>query len=308
MTIKPSRHSGKSSAASLAARFPAEARRLGISVEAIRDAYAREAFFRRLAISPWRDRFVLKGSVLLVALLHQWHRPTQDADFLVLEAMDADVLRKVLVEVTSLPMDDAVDFDVASLRLSEMQEDARMVGHRATMEANLGHGRLVFRADIGFNDVVTPAPDLLTMETVLSVPITILGSTLFTAVAEKFDAMVDHGLANTRAKDFFDVALIARVATVDGDRLVEAIRATFNNRNRILPTAWPAVLDEVANDHTQAQRYQRFLAQAGKEGSDDLLRTMAGIRKFLSAPLQHLEPKRPFPFIWSPGHGWRKRT
>lgn len=263
-------------------------------------------FFRRLAISPWRDRFVLKGSVLLVALLHQWHRPTQDADFLVLEAMDADALRTVLIEVTSLPMDDEVVFDVASLRLSAMQEDARMVGHRAIMEASFGKGRLVFRADVGFNDVVTPAPDLLTMDTILSGPVTILGSTLFTAVAEKFDAMVDRGLANTRAKDFYDLALIARVATVDGERLVRAIRATFSNRNRILPTAWPAVLDEVANDATHAQRYRQFLAQAGREESENLLRTIAGIRVFMSEPLQYLEPDRPFPFIWSPGQGWRK--
>ena len=306
MTSNPSRWSGKSSAASLAARFPAEARRLHISVEAVRDAYARDCFFRRLAISAWRDRFILKGSVLLVALLHQWHRPTQDADFLVLEAMDADTLRTVLVEVTSLPMDDEVVFDVTSLRLSAMQEDARMVGHRAIMKARLGKGRLVFRADVGFNDVVTPAPNLLTMDTVLSRPVTILGSTLFTAVAEKFDAMVDHGLANTRAKDFYDLALIARVAIVDGDRLVRAIRATFSNRGRILPTAWPAVLDEVANDAAHVQRYRQFLAQAGRGESADLRQAIAGIRAFMSEPLQCLDPARPFPFIWSPEQGWRE--
>jgi hypothetical protein len=242
MTSNPSRWSGKSSAASLAARFPAEARRLGISVGAVREAYAREAFFRRLAISRWRDRFVLKGSILLVALLHQWHRPTQDVDFLVLEAMDADKLRTVLNEVTSLPMDDEVVFDVTSLRLRSMQEDAHVVGHRAIMAASLGKGQLIFRADFGFNDVVTPAPDLLSIDTILSWPVTILGSTLFTAVAEKFDAMLDHGMANTRAKDFYNLALIARVATVDGERLVWAIRATFLNRLRSLPSAWPAVL------------------------------------------------------------------
>ena len=67
---------------------------------------------------------MLKGSVLLVTLLHQWHRPTQDADFLVLEAMDADTLRAVLIEVTSLPMDDEVVFDVASLRLSAISVKA----------------------------------------------------------------------------------------------------------------------------------------------------------------------------------------
>jgi len=244
--------------------------------------------------------------VLLVALLHQWHRPTQDADFLVLEAMDADTLRTVLIEVTSLPMDDEVIFDAASLRLSVMQEDARMVGHRAIMEASLGKGRLVFRADVGFNDVVTPAPDLLTMDTVLSGPVTILGSTLFTAVAEKFDAMVDHGLANTRAKDFYDLALIARVATVDGERLVRAIRATFSNRSRILPTAWPAVLNEVANDAAHVQRYRQFLAQAGREEPENLRQAITEIRAFMFEPLQYIKPVRPLPCLWSPGQGWRQ--
>lgn len=80
MTIQPSR-SGRTSAASIAARFSAEAKRLGISVEAVREEYAREAFFRRLVQSPWRDDFVLKGSVLLIAVLRHHHRLTQISSY-----------------------------------------------------------------------------------------------------------------------------------------------------------------------------------------------------------------------------------
>ena len=95
------------------------------------------------------------------------HAPTQ-------APYSDEAIQKVLIAISSLPMDDAVVFDISSLRLTQIQEDARAVGHRAIMDANLGRGRLLFRADIGFNDVVTPAPEILSMETILSGPVTIL--------------------------------------------------------------------------------------------------------------------------------------
>jgi len=70
--------------------------------------------------------------------------------------------------------DTAGGTDVASLRLTQIQEGALIAGHRAIIDAKFGRGRLLFRADIGFNDVVTPAPEILSMETILSAPVTIL--------------------------------------------------------------------------------------------------------------------------------------
>jgi hypothetical protein len=304
MSIRPSRWSGKTSPASIAARLPAEAKRLGLSVEAVRDAYVREAFFRRLAVSSWHNRFVLKGSVLLVGLLRAWHRPTLDADFLVLQTLDSSTLSSVLLEIISIPLEDCVIFDPNSLRLTPMQEDARMIGQRAIIEASLGRGRLIFRADIGFNDIVTPNPNMLTLETVLSEPVSILGSTITTVIAEKFDAMLDLGLANTRAKDFYDLALIAKTAEVDGETLLHSLRATFLHRGRTLPNQWPEILDTVAANSDQIQRYHQFLAQANRTQSGDLPAVIGIIKNFLSEPLLHSNPSKPFGKRWRADAGW----
>jgi hypothetical protein len=188
-----------------------------------------------------------------------------------------------------------------------MQADASLVGQRVTMAAALGHSRLIFRADIGFNDVITPRPGLVTFDAILADPITIWGSTLATVIAEKFDAVIDHGLANTRAKDFYDLATIARNASIDGEDLLAALRATFHNRSRRLPTTWPPILDQVATEADQIQRYRRFLEQAGRPSGDDLPSALAVIRHLLEGPLRQLGHSEPFKAAWIPTQGWTPR-
>lgn len=98
----PPSSSGKTSAASVVARLRNIARERGLSVEAARDHFAREAFLRRLVASPFAGDFVLKGSVLLLAWFREFHRPTMDADFLVRKPMSSDDLRAALTTIITI--------------------------------------------------------------------------------------------------------------------------------------------------------------------------------------------------------------
>ena len=184
----PPSSSGKTSAASVVARLRNIARERGLSVEATRDHFVREAFLRRLVASPFAEDFILKGSVLLLAWFREFHRPTMDADFLVRKPMSSGDLRAALMTIIAIPQDDQVLFDAQSLRMDAMQEDRTMVGYRISIAGGLGAGSLLFRADIGFSDVVTPQPGMVSLDGLMAGSITLLGSTIVTVIAEKYDA------------------------------------------------------------------------------------------------------------------------
>ncbi len=302
--MKPS-SSGKTSAASIAARLRNAARTHGISVEAARDHFAREGFLRRLAKTAHAEDFILKGSVLLLAWLKDFYRPTLDADFLVRRAMEPEELRRVITEIATIADDDRIIFDPGSIRLETMQEGQRIPGQRLMMSGSLGSGTVHFRADIGFADVITPRPTPVQLEGLFAEPITVLGSTVTTVIAEKFDAMVDRGLANTRMKDYYDLAVLSRTQTIDGDELVDALRATFTNRGRPLPAAWPPSLNALAHDERQSAMWKSFLAEIRQPGFARLEQAIEEIAALLGEPLQHVEPRRRFAKRWLAGIGWR---
>ncbi|MCY2992364.1 MAG: nucleotidyl transferase AbiEii/AbiGii toxin family protein [Planctomycetota bacterium] len=78
-------------------------------------------------------------------------------------------------------------------------------GVRARFQATLGNSRIAMQVDIGFSDVITPAPATIRYPSLLKLPTAeLLGYNRETAIAEKFEAMVKLGELNSRMKDFFD--------------------------------------------------------------------------------------------------------
>lgn len=300
----PPSSSGKTSAASVVARLRNIARERGLSVEATRDHFVREAFLRRLVASPFAEDFILKGSVLLLAWFREFHRPTMDADFLVRKPMSSGDLRAALMTIIAIPQDDQVLFDAQSLRMDAMQEDRTMVGYRISISGGLGAGSLLFRADIGFSDVVTPQPGMVSFDGLMAGSITLLGSTIVTVIAEKYDAMVDRGATNTRMKDYFDLATLARRQAFSGHELTGAVRATFTNRSRKMPIHWDERLNALPGDARQQRLWATFLREISKTDFGTLEQVIAEIRAMLEEPLRHVEPDRQFVKAWKPGVGW----
>ena len=96
------------------------------------------------------------------------------------------------------------------------------------------------QVDVGFGDAITPGATLVDFPALLDFPPRLRAYPRETVVAEKLDAMVQLGMANSRMKDFYDVAVLARDYDFEGDILVRAIRATFERRQTPLPTANPS--------------------------------------------------------------------
>jgi hypothetical protein len=169
--------------------------------------YALERLLYRLSVSPHRDIFVLKGALLFDLWTHQPYRPTRDLDLLGCGDSSLERYRKLFSEIcTQTVEDDGVSFFADTVTAERIRDDEDYEGVRLVLQARLGAARISLQIDIGFGDVITPSPVEVEYPTLLDFPAPKLRAyPKETVVAEKFEAMVKLGIANSRMKDFYDL-------------------------------------------------------------------------------------------------------
>lgn len=289
-------------AASVLARLLNRSRSTGENYNLLLSRFVIERLLYRLSASPHADHFVLKGA-LLFALWHDSpHRPTKDADLLGFGADDEPTLRTRFTDICTTAADDGVRFAAETIRIAPIRHDTAYGGLRLVVTAFVGNARLPVQVDIGFGDAITPAPERVSFPTLLDdLPAAALRAyPVYTVIAEKLHAMVVLGMANTRMKDFFDLATIARSTAVDGDTLTQAIRATFSRRDTALPEATPVALTpDFATDPAKLQQWRAFQAKLQLR-HEPLAEVVALLGDFLVPPLLALRANAWVGATWNP--------
>jgi len=147
----------------------------------------------------------------------------------------------------------------------------------------IGPAEIPVQIDVGSGDAVTPGPDIAVFPTLLDFPAPqVRAYPIYTVVAEKFEAMVKLGTANTRMKDFHDLWFMAGRFEFNSRILRQAIHATFARRQTDLPQAPKPFADEFANDPTKQAQWSAFLRRNRlTEVPDQFAEVVAGLRKFI---------------------------
>ena len=227
--------------------------------------YLHERLIYRISVSKYRENFFLKGGSLLFAYNGMKGRPTQDIDFLAAKiSRDAARLKEIFAEICQIGCEeDGVIFDAASIRTAEITQERKYPGTRVIIVAHLDTIVQQISADIGFGDVIVPAPVDLDYPVFLDTtpPISIKAYSLETVVAEKFHAMVEKDTENSRMKDFFDCyqILIYQSNLIDEAFLEDAIRATFENRDTVIADNLQLFTDAFSNDEFRNSLWKNFL-------------------------------------------------
>lgn len=282
---------------------------LGLDFEQAIQYYAIERFLFRLSRSAWAERFVVKGAVMLRVWDAAVARPTRDIDFLgridntpeavraaVLECLDADVPGDGLLF--------SREFDVVQTMV-----DDRYPGVRVRLRGDLGGARVVLRLDIGIDDATVPAPGWVDYPTLLDQPAPrILAYDPATSVAEKFQAIVDLGLVNSRLKDFYDLWMLAGTLCFDGPVLVGALTATFRSRGTELPIELPPALTHAfvtqASSVSMWRTFRARLGASGIEAPAELDGVVRAIAEFVMPPVLAAASGSSFALLWKPDSGW----
>ena len=255
------------------------AREQGQPMELLLTRYALERLLLRLSDSRHRERFVLKGAMLLVAWFHEQHRATRGLDLLGFGNASHDVLLQTFREIMALPFDDGVSFDLAALTIAPIREQTEYGGSRLRTTAALAGARIPITIDIGFGDAVDPGTAYVELPALLGMPAPRLRTYPPEAViAEKLHAIVVLGMANSRMKDYYDVWMLLSLLELDRDRLHRAISATFLRRSTVLPVEIPEGLtDAFADDATKLRQWGAF-ARDLSAGAPALSRVVLDLR------------------------------
>jgi Nucleotidyl transferase AbiEii toxin, Type IV TA system len=251
-------------AASIKHQLLTLAREKGRAYDVVLVRYALERILYRLSISHHRDKFILKGGMLVTIWLEDSNRETRDADFLGFGDANQDNLKATFSEILAIAADDGLVFDSAGLTATAIREETDYGGVRLRTIALLEKSRIPITIDIGFGDALAPAalslayPSMLGMETpkLQSYPPALV-------VAEKFQAMVALGVTNGRMKDYFDIWAIAQTIDISDADLDAAIGATFARRRTEIPAECPPGLsDQMTTRQAQWRAYAQSISLA----------------------------------------------
>jgi predicted nucleotidyltransferase component of viral defense system len=226
--------------------------------------YTLERLLYRLSSSKHRHSFVLKGAMLMTSWMNDPHRPTRDLDLLGFGDSDSEAVLGVFREICAIKADDAVVFNVSALAADRVRDELEYSGLRIKTNATVDGAKVRVLIDIGFGDATEPGLTEIELSVLLDQPAPRLRAYAFeTVIAEKFQAMVMLGRANSRMKDFYDIWILAESHEFDGDRLARAIAATFARRKTEIPLDRPdALTPAFADDPEKRRQWTAFLVDA----------------------------------------------
>ena len=201
--------------------------------------YMMERFLERLAQSEYRDNFIIKGGILVTAMIGVAHRSTMDIDTSMknLNLSAEDALR-VVNQVKDIDLDDGVSFEVKDV--SNIMDEMEYPGIRVTMNANVGRLITPLKIDISTGDVITPRAIEFNYDLLLDRSISLWSYNLETILAEKLQTVLARGILNTRMRDFYDIRM-----------LLDTYEDKVNKA--VLKDAFAATCKKRGTDHLQEQ-------------------------------------------------------
>lgn len=294
-------------AASVQARLVQHAKATGVDPNHVLARFAAERFLYRLSRSPYAERFVLKGALLMLVWLGEAVRSTRDADLLGFGDLSEAAIAQIFVDVCNTEVEpDGMQYLGSTIRVAPIRPEDAYGGWRATLQARLGNTRLPVQVDVGIGDAVTPAPEWLDYPGLLDLPRARLRVYRpETAIAEKLHAMVVLGEANSRIKDFFDIHALSQHERFEAGVLVPAVRATFERRHTPLPAAAPFALTKAfAAVPGKRAQWLAFLRKNGIREPAELEDIIGRLAQFLGPVIAAAHANERSDRVWPPGGPW----
>ena len=194
--------------------------------------YMMERFLERISLSEYRDKFILKGGMLVAAMVGLDARSTMDIDATVKGAtVGIEEVENMIASIISVPVDDGVEFRVK--RISEIMDEAEYPGIRISMETEFDGVITPLKTDISTGDAITPREVRYSFKLMLEDrSIEIWAYNLETVLAEKLETVVSRATTNTRMRDFYDIYILDQLHgnTLNRQTLYDALLATAKKR------------------------------------------------------------------------------
>ncbi len=224
-------------------------------------SYITERFLERLSDSKYKNNFIIKGGMLISAMVGIKNRSTMDLDASIKGfSLNTDELKSVIESICSINLNDGVTFEIKSL--AEIMDEADYPGIRISMNGFYDGIRTPVKLDISTGDVITPNEIVFSYQLMFeNRKINLWSYNIETVLAEKLESMIARTITNTRMRDFYDVYLLTKIYSevIDYKILNLALKATSTKRNTItLMDNAEKVFDELLTDSGIINLWQRY--------------------------------------------------
>lgn len=257
-----------------------------VAPQSVLQVYMLERLLERIAVSKYKDNFILKGGMLISAILGMASRSTMDMDTTVKGfELTEENATNILNEVCAIELDDDITFKMKKIELIREEDDYN--GYRATFEAKYKNTMpVIFKIDITTGDAITYKEieyDYNLMLEEKKIPV--WSYNLETILAEKFESVIKRGIAGTRIRDFYDIYMLmgTKEEEINKKLLKTAINLTSEHRESIdLIKDWEHTLEILANDEDMQKRwkvYQKTYFYAKDIEYSDLIKSVEKVGK-----------------------------
>jgi len=249
--------------------------------------YMHERFLARLERSEFKERFILKGALLLLAYDMPRVRPTKDIDFLGDHLSNqSDDIESAIRQIAEIEVEDGVMFHANTIEIDEITKDADYKGLRVRLSATVGGDYQRLQIDIGFGDVIVRGPVEMSYPAMLDFePPKIIAYSLESAIAEKLQAIVNLGIFGSRMKDFYDIWFLTKNRQFNKEHVSEAIETTFKRRNTDIEDIKLIFEDEFIQDSNKAKQWVAFLRRTTIEEEMGFESVMEDLKVYFSEDL-----------------------
>jgi len=288
----------KNLSASIRMRLKNYAKKEKKQVNLIYLSFIQERFLYRLSISDYREKFVLKGGILLYCF-DLITRPTKDIDFLAQNVPnEINEIKKIMTQICKIEINDGVLFDTETLTAKIIAENRKYNGIRIKLWAYIGTIKQILQIDIGFGDIIIPTSSIIEYPVLLdgnSPKIKV--SSIESLIAEKFESMIILSIINSRMKDFYDIYFLSKNKSFQGKILYSAIKTTFHQRDTLF-TRDPAIFSEIfVNDKERIRDWQFYIKKIRIEPINFEV-IMSRIKEFLQPIYNKLLDRKEFFHKW----------
>lgn len=246
-------------AMSLKAKIRNLARKKDMSAQVVLQNYMFERFLERLSQSKYQDKFILKGGMLIAALVGIDNRSTMDMDATIKNyPINVEALTKAINDICSVVIDDDVSFSFSGI--DAIRDDDAYGGYRVSITAEYDTITTPLQIDITTGDAITPKEVLYLFKMIFEEgSFGIWAYNIETVLAEKMETILRRGELNTRPRDFYDVYILAKTQRFEHSIFVDALKSTATHRETThIFTNISSRLDKISGSDTLRSRWSKY--------------------------------------------------
>ena len=233
-----------------------------VSAQSVLQTYLLERLLERISVSKYKDNFILKGGMLISAMLGINSRTTMDMDTTIKGfSLTKENINNIMNEICKIDLQDDVKLIIKNI--SPIREDDEYGGYRITFEANYNNDMtVIMKIDITTGDKITYKEIKYDFELMLeNRKIQVWSYNIETIIAEKFESIIKRGVLGTRIRDYYDIHMLLNTQNknINKETLRQAILITSNNRETIdMIKNWREILEILENDISMKRQWTRY--------------------------------------------------